>query len=361
MLPQDKVLMLVRIPQEIEKRVLAFEQLLVNIHEILHHHVFTFEVTSYNQHIYFFVSIERNLKELIEGQIYAQYPFSEIEEVTDYVKPDVLKKGFAGTELELLRSDIIPIKTFKEFESDSLSGIFSVMTKAEEDEQIWIQVFVEPLADDWKLNFLRSWKMRFNNIKLYFRIKNYFKLKSAKAMREMEKEAYRHKAEHHTYRTAVRLAYVAQTKEKANQKLHVLMKAFMQFNTIDLNGFKATHAMRTEKFLKNYGHRIMPEGFNLSSHELASIYHFPHPDDVPHIVHVLAKKSEPPRDLPKDGVVSRDQLSVFGITNFHNQNFKFGLKREDRRRHLYMVGKSGTGKSKLLELLIRDDILAGKG
>ena len=112
MLPQDKVLMLVRIPQEIEKRVLAFEQLLVNIHEILHHHVFTFEVTSYNQHIYFFVSIERNLKELIEGQIYAQYPFSEIEEVTDYVKPDVLKKGFAGTELELLRSDIIPIKTF---------------------------------------------------------------------------------------------------------------------------------------------------------------------------------------------------------------------------------------------------------
>ena len=123
MLPQDKVLMLVRIPQEIEKRVLAFEQLLVNIHEILHHHVFTFEVTSYNQHIYFFVSIERNLKELIEGQIYAQYPFSEIEEVTDYVKPDVLKR-FCRYRMELLRSDIIPIKTFKEFESDSLSGIF---------------------------------------------------------------------------------------------------------------------------------------------------------------------------------------------------------------------------------------------
>ncbi len=81
MLPKDKVLMLIRIPQEIEKRVLAFEQLLVNIHEILHHHTFTFEMTSYNQHIYFFTCIERNLKELIEGQIYAQYPFSEIEEV----------------------------------------------------------------------------------------------------------------------------------------------------------------------------------------------------------------------------------------------------------------------------------------
>lgn len=353
--------MLVRIPQEIEKRVLAFEQLLVNIHEILHHHTFTFEMTSYNQHIYFFTCIERNLKELIEGQIYAQYPFAEIEEVSDYVLPDAASKGFAGTELELLRSDIIPIKTFKEFESDSLSGIFSVMTKAEEDEQIWIQFFIEPVADNWALNFLRSWKMKFNNIKLYFRFKNYFKLKTAKAMREMEKEAYRHKAEHHMYRTGIRLGYLAPTKEKASQKLNVLVKAFLQFNTIDLNGFKPTRIVRLQNFVKNFQERLAPKGFLLSSLELASVFHFPHPDDVPHIVHVLAKKSEPPRDLPREGVVDPKNVSFFGITNFHNQNFKFGIKREDRRRHLYMVGKSGTGKSKMLELLIRADILAGHG
>lgn len=361
MLPKTKVLLLIRIPQEIEKRVLSFEQLLVNIHEILHHHALTFEVTSYNQHIYFFVCIEKGLKELIEGQIYAQYPFCEIEEVSDYAKPDVLDRGFAGTELQLLRSDIIPIKTFKEFEGDSLAGIFSVMTKAQEDEQVWVQVFVEPVADDWKLNFKRSWKMKFNNFKLYFRFKNYFKMSSAKAMREMEKEAYKHKADHHTYRTAIRLAFVSSTTEKAQQKLSVLVKAFTQFNTIDLNGFKPLRMTRMKHFLKTYEERIMPDGFNLSSLELSSIYHFPHPDDVPHIVHVLAKKAEPPRDLPREGVVDLKDVSLFGVTNFHNQNFKFGLKREDRRRHLYMVGKSGTGKSKLLELLIREDILAGKG
>ena len=106
----------------------------------------------------------------------------------------------------------------------------------------------------------------------------------------------------------------------------------MQFNTIDLNGFKATHAMRTEKFL-NYGHRDAGR-FNLSSHELASIYHFPHRMTVPHIVHVLAKKWNRRGIFRKTSCI-RDQLSVFGITNFHNQNFKFGLKREDRRRHLY--------------------------
>lgn len=361
MLPKSKVLLLIRIPQEIEKRVLAFEQLLVNIHEILHHHLFTLEMTSYNQHIYFFTCIERTLKELIEGQIYAQYPFAEMEEVNDYTHTDVLKRGFAATELQLLRSDIIPIKTFKEFEGDSLAGIFSVMTKAEEDEQIWVQVFVQPTADDWKLNFIRSLKMKWNSVKLYFRIKNYFKLKSAKAMREMEKEAYKHKADHHTYRTAIRLAYVSRTREKALQKLNVLIKAYLQFNTIDLNGFKATRITRIGNFLKNYQERRMPDGFNLSSLELASVYHFPHPDDVPHIVHVLARKAEPPRDLPREGVVLPENVSYFGITNFHNQNFKFGIKRTDRRRHLYMVGKSGTGKSKMLELLIAADILAGHG
>ena len=69
-------------------------------------------------------------KSLLEGQIYAQYPFAEIEEVKDYVSPEIIKKSFAGAEIVLQRSDIIPIKTYHEFESDSLAGVFAVMTKA---------------------------------------------------------------------------------------------------------------------------------------------------------------------------------------------------------------------------------------
>ena len=49
------------------------------------------------------------------------------------------------------------------------------------------------------------------------------------------------------------------------------------------------------------------------------------------------------------------------MTNFHGQEVPFGIRRSDRRRHLYLVGKSGSGKSKLLELLIQSDIRAGKG
>ncbi|MBN2086796.1 type IV secretory system conjugative DNA transfer family protein, partial [Candidatus Peregrinibacteria bacterium] len=79
---------------------------------------------------------------------------------------------------------------------------------------------------------------------------------------------------------------------------------------------------------------------------------------TPHIVHVLAKKHEPPQDLPKSGT---PETSFFGTTNYHNNFVKFGIKRDDRRRHLYTVGKSGSGKSKFLELLIKEDLEAGKG
>lgn len=355
-----KVVLFIRIPQDVEKPAPMFEQFLVNIHEILHHHQISFEITSYNQHIYFFAVIDRNLRELLEGQLYSIYPFAEIEEVRDYADPAVLEHGFTGNELWLKRSDIIPIKTYKEFEADSLAGVLAVLTKADAHEKVWIQVFIEPIEDDWKLNFMRKFKLKINSIKLYFRIKNYFKLKTAGGMRKMELEACKHKADEHAYRTLIRIAYVAETKEKAEIKLDALTKAFFQFNTIDLNGFREVK-MKPRTFFERYKARQMTAGYILSAVEAAGLFHLPHPEQVPHVVHVLSKKAEPPRDLPRKGTVADEDASIFGITNFHNQSFVFGVKRGDRRRHLYVVGKSGTGKSKLLELLINEDIQAGHG
>jgi len=54
-------------------------------------------------------------------------------------------------------------------------------------------------------------------------------------------------------------------------------------------------------------------------------------------------------------------LTILGRTNFRNIRRRFGLKRADRRSHLYVIGKTGTGKSTLLENLIRQDITAGEG
>lgn len=79
----------------------------------------------------------------------------------------------------------------------------------------------------------------------------------------------------------------------------------------------------------------------------------------------IIKYAPPPPELPILGVVDPKDVSFIGRTNYvaalEEKKYIFGIKRVDRRRHLYIVGKSGVGKSKLLELLIRQDIAAGKG
>lgn len=79
----------------------------------------------------------------------------------------------------------------------------------------------------------------------------------------------------------------------------------------------------------------------------------------------IIKYAPPPPELPIYGQVNPVQVSFVGRTNYvaalEEKKFIFGIKRVDRRRHLYIVGKSGVGKSKLLELLIRQDIAYGHG
>src|SRR3990167_7689148 len=68
----------------------------------------------------------------------------------------------------------------------------------------------------------------------------------------------------------------------------------------------------------------------------------------------------PPPDLPVYQRVDPKEVVFFGRTNYvaalEEKRFVFGIKRHDRRRHMYIVGKSGVGKSKLLELMIRQDV-----
>ena len=73
----------------------------------------------------------------------------------------------------------------------------------------------------------------------------------------------------------------------------------------------------------------------------------------------------PPPELPVYGKVDSKDVGFIGRTNYvaalEEKKFVFGIKRKDRRRHLYIIGKSGVGKTKLLELMIRQDISCGQG
>src|ERR1044071_886754 len=62
-----------------------------------------------------------------------------------------------------------------------------------------------------------------------------------------------------------------------------------------------------------------------------------------------------------DSLEKENNITLFAETNFRNKQVKFGIKRDDRRAHMYLIGKTGTGKSTLLETLIQQDIASGQG
>ena len=79
----------------------------------------------------------------------------------------------------------------------------------------------------------------------------------------------------------------------------------------------------------------------------------------------IIKYGPPPPELPAYGKLPPEDVSFIGRTNYvaslEEKKFIFGVKRADRRRHLYIIGKSGVGKTKLLELFLRQDITYGHG
>ncbi len=336
-----------------------FQDLLVSLRNTVKGERFSLEYFGYEQYTYFFMVMDERYMETMEGLIYATFPDAEIREVQDYTalfKPE--KQALAGCELTLVEKDVYPVKTYEKFEEDSMSRLFSVISKIESGEQVWVQIIAEPHDDSALYHFKRSWRFRFAALKKFFSPRDRFRKGGLKGIQAVRFEAAKDKELTKPYKVSIRCAYIGKSFEEASRKLEAIKNSFYHFNDTDINGFVGSRSTDSAGFLKRFRERTHASTYILSAKEVATLYHLPNSDFVHHIVHVLARKSDPPQDLPRTG---EGDVSTFGITNYHNNFVRFGVRLEDRRRHLYVVGKSGVGKSKLLELLIKEDLDRGRG
>ncbi len=336
-----------------------FQELLVNMRNTFTGKRVGLEFYGVGQYTYFFVVVEEALLETVEGLIYATFPEAEIREAQDYtLGVDPSTHAIAGASITLHHSDIYPIKTYDQFEEDSLSRIFSVISKISSGDQAFVQLIAEPQDDTAFYHFVRNWMIRIADFKHFFSIRDRVRAGGRKSIQPIRHEKAAEKAAIKSFRVTIRCAYVSTDLASAKRKLLAITSSFSQFNDKDINEFHASEAKSIDKFLVQYRARVHGTSYIMSAKEVATLYHLPNADEVPHIVHVLSRKSEPPQDLPK---VGEHDVSAFGVTNYHNNFVPFGIRRSDRRRHLYTVGKSGSGKSKLLELLINEDLKNGEG
>ncbi len=158
----------------------------------------------------------------------------------------------------------------------------------------------------------------------------------------------------------IRICVITKTPlvDQAEAKLHEIQSSFRQFALPHLNGFKEHGVQVAQEFPT--GFKITP--YLLSVEEIASLWHPPSLlVRTPNIDWVTSKKLQPPVDLPIAETEDANSLTMLGEAVFRGRRTQFGIKPDDRRRHMYVIGKTGMGKSTLLENMIYSDVIAGKG
>jgi hypothetical protein len=145
-------------------------------------------------------------------------------------------------------------------------------------------------------------------------------------------------------------------------KLKEIAGSFKQFNMPSSNGFALAKIYKDFSIVERFRNRLLSSPFVMNVKELATVFHLPNITvQTPNIYWVRSKKIEPPNDLPHTSSEKDSAVTAIGRTNFRGITQEFGIKTLDRRRHMYIIGKTGMGKSVLLENMILSDIMAGRG
>ncbi|MCE7936945.1 DUF87 domain-containing protein [Candidatus Saccharibacteria bacterium CPR2] len=394
----DYTLLMLEVPRTNDKKELAAEQMFAALHGILRpkreliqegtlqEHI-SFEIVSIGHRIHFYVWTPQHLQNFVEGQIYAQYPTVQIYEIKDdYAARNINQSVAYTTELTLGDNEVLPIKTFPNFEVDPLAGITATLAKLEqEDEELWIQILARPVDDSWHKKgqrfinlikngggFLGNGSSNFvgaltHGLLALWRAPTEASAKSAAPeLSERDRsriQAVQEKTTKLGYQVKIRIVYLGNDERTAKLRMQAMIGSFKQFNSTNLNRIVEKSRSFSPNKLSEYQARFfLNDGRILNIEELASLYHLPHTSvETPNIIWATSKTAEPPATLPILSGASDEEISPFGVTNFRGSNAQFGLRRNDRGRHLYIIGQTGVGKSGLLELLTLSDVFHNQG
>lgn len=403
----DGNLLLIKVPKENEQTPLAAEMFFSALHGLLQTEgqnvgLFSFEIVGTKEGVFFYAYVPTRFRKFVEAQIYAQYPTAEISVAEDYTAT-IERAGLVlqGTELVLEKAYYYPVKCFEAFDVDPLAAITSSFEGLKDDEQTWFQLVIKPLPEGWqesgyrKIEELRTGKKKNDKPILQYlaelitaggfrflvdvlaglaqRPSVYMGDRTEKEKKEKEKkyeiseegkaevESIKKKLSLLGFEVNMRVVSAGKTEDKAQQEVSEFVAAFKQFSLGERNAFVRSGFIKdAASLLSLYRRRAQAAErgsmFVLNSAELASVYHLPNVSvSTPNIDYILSKKGEPPLDLPIDVPIK------FAQTTFRNKQVAFGFKKEDRRRHTYVLGKTGTGKSTILRNMIIQDIRNGEG
>ncbi len=399
----DSVLFLVMMPksnlkdEDLMKKeekaiIMQMEQILANFLYLKKPRLFqeppsvAFEIASQigGNDISFYVSVPKYLETAFEKYVQGVYPNALVDKVPqDYTIFEPQGEN-AGAYLMLRENPLFPISTYQTLEKDPLSTITNNLSKIGINEGAGIQVIIRPLqSNDFKktgesvLTKIREGKSIKSALSevasglvgdiVRDLSKNPPKDKEKEMYKDKEQgydqkayEAIQNKIQKQQFETNIRVLASAQSKARALEILNHLASSFSQFSLSAINSFepKEVYGKDLKKIIYDFSFR----NFNikqkniLNLEEIASIYHFPtHFIETPYIKAAKSSVVAPPSDLPNNGDL------LVGEVDFRNEKKKIYFNRDDRQRHFYYIGQTGTGKSWFMQSLIKQDIQNGEG
>lgn len=343
------VLLEIKLPREITKTPKAMEVFINSLHITKDGNLiekywqgflrpwFSLEIVGINGQVRFFIYTQKFFRNLIEAQLYAQYPDAEIVEMEDYSKNAFnleefgTKWGCFGTEFKLTAEDAYPIKTYidyglhemgtkEEFKTDPITALLELLGSTKQGEQIWMQILIRATKKEWKdeaKKLVDKLMKRDKKPKEGETTVSMGALMLSPGERSVV-EAIERDVSKLGFDVGIRMIYFANNEVFNPVNIPAMIGTMKQYNSLNLNGFKPVRSTSVDYLLKKTrearmklkminafrkrSYFYMPYSRSplvLNSEELATIYHFPgRVAETPTFGRIEAKKSEPPTNLP---------------------------------------------------------------
>jgi len=319
--------------------------------------VVALEIGVWEQKIRFMVTCSSHLTQFVTSQIQSTYPLAMVTPIEDPL-PKVVSQLKVG-ELQMTSASFYPIRTWSDFrDTDPMNSYLSVLSKAEVGEVIFIQFALGAADSRWQsqgqqaIDRGRSGDVRASGGQYGGYTTSKSSLPEARGIQE--------KIAQSGFALTTRLATTRPGRQSE------LAAVFGVYGRPDGNSFSlksplfGAGAWQTALLARKASSSKV-----VSLPEMATIWHLPSEKvKIPMIVWGTAVFSEPPENLPvADGASEeeRAKINFFGRTIYKNRDLIFGIKESDRRRHVWAIGKTGTGKSTFIANMAIDDLKKGRG
>ena len=337
----------------------------------------SFEIVAHEGLVHYYVVAPVSLVDVIKQSVAAAYPAARLEEVSErnIFNPAGHMSGTIGGEFTLKKDFAYPIATYQEAKRDATRALLNALSGATRGDGVGIQLLIRPALPGWAkvasdvANQIRKNKGVKGGFQTKGIIEALWKPPEAGEVKSEDKQlssteqsvvdGIENKSRYPGYETLIRVVASSNTAGRSQALMNNVVSAFSLFDSPANNGFKFAVAKNMEEFVTAYIFRFFPQGVSqniLNTVELATVFHLPDQNSIPtsQVQRQATKQVDGPTEIMDEGF-------LLGYNEFRGVKKEIRLGPKDRRRHTYIIGQTGTGKSKLLENLAYQDMMDGRG